>query len=75
MAPPPPPLIALFPPAPNIKLVTNKKLQDALDAATGGLSKKGYGLTIVDTGSAAADARSSLRRASTMISSITWAVR
>jgi hypothetical protein len=56
MAPPPPPPIALFPPAPNIKLVTNKKLQDALDAATSGLSKKGYGLTIVDTGSAAADA-------------------
>jgi len=57
MAPPPPPAIALFPPAPNVKLVKDTKLQEALSTATRGIAKKDYGLTIIDTGSAAADAK------------------
>ena len=56
MAPPqPPPVpIPLFPAAPNVNLVTDQKLQDALLAVTKGLTNKDYGLTIVDTGKAAA---------------------
>jgi hypothetical protein len=56
MAPPPPPPIPLFPPAPNVNLVDDQKLKDALKAATSGVTQKGYGLTIVDTGKAAAGA-------------------
>jgi hypothetical protein len=58
MAPPAPPPIALFPPAPSINLANNTKLQNALDAACGsatiGGKRPNFGLTVVDLASNAA---------------------
>ena len=58
MAPSPPPPIALFPPAPSIKLVSDTKLQNALQAAVTAVTIAGkpppFGLTIVDLASASA---------------------
>jgi hypothetical protein len=52
MAPPPAPPLPLFPPAPAVTLVSNRKLQDALDAAVTAVTIAGkpppFGLTIVD---------------------------
>jgi hypothetical protein len=52
MAPPPPPPIPLFPPAPIINLVSNRRLQDALQAAVTAVTIAGrsppFGLTIID---------------------------
>ena len=57
MPPPPPPPVPLFPPAPAINLVNNKKLDDALKAAAAAVTIGGkrppFGLTIVDLMSAA----------------------
>jgi hypothetical protein len=58
MPPPAPPPISLFPPAPAIKLVSNTKLQNALNAACAGVTIGGkrpnFGLTIVDLASGSA---------------------
>jgi hypothetical protein len=52
MAPPPPPPVPLFKPAPAFKLVSNAKLQSALNAAVGAITIAGhpprFGLTVVD---------------------------
>ena len=62
MAPPPPPPIPLFPPAPSVNLVNDGDLQRALNAAITKVTVAGkpplFGLTIVDIGSASADAKS-----------------